>query len=114
MPSEKTWTTINVSLALISILLLLTLFGVELPTLGQAQYALNKDEPLCYLDLQGELTQYNNLDRCCLEARKQSLCIRNVLIKDNLKLDWQCDAGSGNGYRLNTKAFLYCKQQPYW
>ncbi len=110
MVSEKVLFIINVSLGLLSVLLLLTFLGVKLPTLGQAQYALDKEEPICMINWKEEFTPMDDLDRCCLEARKQLDCYR--VQKDNL--DWVCQTGFGVKYWLNYKAHNYCKQQPYW
>ncbi len=110
MVSERTFFIINISLGLLSLLLLLTFLGVELPTLGQAQYALDKEDPLCMVNWKDEFNPWNDLDRCCLEARKQLDCHREQ--RDNL--DWVCQTGLSVKYWLNNKAHNYCKQQPYW
>ena len=110
MVSERVLFIINVSLGLLSALLLLMLLGVKLPTLGQAQYALDKEEPVCMLEWKEELTEFDDIDRCCLQARQQFEC--KAESRDNL--DWVCGAGEGLQVWLNNKAYNYCKQQPYW
>ena len=110
MVSGKTLFIINVSLGLLSVLLLLMLFGLKIPTLGQAEYALDKEEPVCMLEWEGELTPLEDIDRCCLQAKQQFEC--KAESKDNL--DWLCSAGEGLQIWLNNKAYNYCKQQPYW
>jgi|SRR3989344_5058276 len=113
MVSEKIWFIINVSLGLLTVLLALTLAGLQLPTLGQAQYYFDKEEPLCGVDWKGEITPMQDLDRCCLQAREQLECHRET---DN-DFDWLCQGGTGSAvvkYRLNNKAYNYCGQQPYW
>lgn len=110
MVSAKVWTTINVSLGLISLLLILNLTGVELPSLGQAQYALDKEDPVCIVNWQDNFNQWNDLDRCCLEAKKQLDCHRESL--DDL--DWVCQSGNELKYWMNNKAFNYCKQLRIW
>lgn len=110
MVSKRTLFIINVSLGLLSVLLLLVLLGLKLPTLGQAQYALDKEEPLCVIQWGKESTSYQNIDRCCLQARQQFEC--RAESKDNV--DWMCGTGEGLQIWLNNKAYNYCKQQPYW
>jgi len=110
MVSERGLFIINVSLGLLSVLLLMLLLGVKLPTLGQAQYALDKEEPVCMIQWEEELTPFEDIDRCCLQARQQSAC--KAESKENV--DWVCGAEQGLQIRLNNKAYNYCKQQPYW
>lgn len=106
MASTRVWTVINISLLLIALLLLLNSVGVELPTLGQALYVLDKEEHLCAVENKEGLVPWNDLDRCCLEARELSFCQQQH--KENY--DWLC----GSVIRLNDKAYYYCRQQPYW
>jgi|SRR3989344_12264 len=113
MVSGRAWNIINVSLAFVSLLLLLNLAGVHLPTLGQVQYFLDKEDPLCLLAFHEKTTAWNDLDRCCLEARKQALCRPKATQLPEGRVDWSCSAGA-NGYLLNNKAYNYCRQQPYW
>ena len=113
MVPDRVFAIINVSLGLITVLLLLSLLGVTLPTLGQAQYLLDKEDPLCLISIQDDQTPWNDLDRCCLEARKQTLCTQEVRFLENGRVDWVCGS-QGNGYLLNNKAYNYCRQQPYW
>lgn len=110
MVSGRVVFVINVSLGILSVLLLLMLFGVKLPTLGQAQYALDKEDSVCMLEWEEELNQFDDIDRCCLQARQQFEC--KAENKDNL--DWVCGAGNGLQVWLNNKAYNYCRQQPYW
>lgn len=110
MVSARVLLIINISLAMMVALLVLLFMGVKLPTLGQAQYALDKEEPLCMVEWKGNLTSLPDLDRCCLQARGQLECGRQD--KDNL--DWVCGTGAGLQIRLNNKAYNYCRQQPYW
>ena len=110
MVSERALFIINVSLGLLSVLLVLMLLGVKFPTLGQAQYALDKEEPACVIQWGEEATPFTDVDRCCLQARQQFEC--QAQSKDNL--DWMCGSGGGLQIWLNNKAYNYCKQQPYW
>lgn len=110
MVSERALLVINISLGLLSLLLLFTLLGVKLPTLGQAQYVLDTEEPVCLINWKDDFTPFEDLDRCCLQARQQLDCHREQ--KDNL--DWVCQTGVSVKYWLNNKAYNYCRQQPYW
>ncbi|MBU0457451.1 MAG: hypothetical protein ABH824_01200 [Nanoarchaeota archaeon] len=117
MVSERIWIIINISLGLMILLLLLNLSGIELPTLGKAQYVLDKEDPLCVVNWKNEYNQWNDLDGCCLEARKQLGCHKDELsVNDGgLELSWVCETNSNAvGYWLNNKAYNYCRQQSYW
>src|SRR3989344_3581319 len=110
MVSGRALSIINISLGLLSILLIMMLLGVELPTLGKAQYALDQEEPLCIIKWEEEATPFQDIDRCCLQARQQFEC--QAQSKDDL--DWMCGREEGLQIWLNNKAYNYCKQQPYW
>lgn len=110
MVSERALLVINISLGIVVVLLVLLLAGLKLPTLGQAQYALDKEEPLCWIDWDGSLTPFENIDRCCLQAREQDQCQAEHMEKT----DWVCGAEQGLRIRFNNKAYYYCQQQPYW
>ncbi|MEK6939964.1 MAG: hypothetical protein AABX31_04510 [Nanoarchaeota archaeon] len=110
MISERVLFIINVSLGLLSVLLVLMFLGLKLPTLGQAQYALDKEEPVCVIQWGEESTIHQDIDRCCLQARQQFEC--RAQSKDNL--DWMCGTDERLQIWLNNKAYNYCKQQPYW
>ncbi len=111
-------TLANLSLGLISLLLLLTLFDVELPTLGQARYLLDRDEPLIIVNWQEHFETCPDLDRCCFYALNQVECLSkgedSPLAEVEGKADWLCQSGeTGLRYFLNRKAYLYCQQQPW-
>ena len=110
MLSGRSLFIINVSLGLLALLLLIMFVGVKLPTLGQAQYVLDKEEPLCMIEWQGEMTSFYDIDRCCLQAREQLEC----QAQPKGDLDWMCGAKAGLQIWLNNKAYNYCRQQPYW
>ncbi|MBI2665576.1 hypothetical protein HYX12_03080 [Candidatus Woesearchaeota archaeon] len=117
MVSEKALTIINLSLVFVSLLLLLNFLGIELPSLGQAQYWLDQQPPICVVQWKEQLTPQTDLERCCLEARKQLECLsnlRNNQLKSQDDFDWTCQTNSGIAYQLNNKAYYYCQQQPYW
>ena len=111
MASRVPWTILNISLSLIALLLLLNLFNVQLPSVGRALYALDREEPRCRIHWQEAETLWNDLDRCCLEARAQLRCRKETTGDKN----WVCEtANSVVSYHLNNKAYRYCAQQPYW
>ncbi len=116
MVSERVWLGMNVSLGIIALFLVLTLFNVPLPTVGKAKLLLDTRAPLCIVQYGDEITPWQDIDRCCLEARKQLKCVR----KDNDftfgQADYMCQTGSGKTlqYHINAKAYNYCQQQVFW
>ena len=119
MVSNKVLIGANVSLAIIAILLTLSFFEITVPSVGQVRYALDRTEPVCVISWKEKFTVFtgeNNLDRCCLEARKQLECIKEIKVFDKNKVEWSCRTGSGNvlTYGLNSKAYNYCRQQVFW
>ena len=72
--------------------------------------------PACAVEWQGENTLWNDLDRCCLEVRKQLECKKEIKEVEGNKLNRVCSTGNGNvlKYMLNNQAFNYCKKQPIW
>ncbi|MEK6937471.1 MAG: hypothetical protein AABX04_00360 [Nanoarchaeota archaeon] len=112
---SKVWIVVNVSLSVIALLLLLSFFGITLPSLGQVQYILDREEPLCVVNWQGQLNSWPEIDSCCLEARKQLECLFYQKNTDLGRIDWICQTGSSSvSYGLNSKAHRYCQQQNYW
>ncbi len=116
MVTDKMWVRINVSLVFIAVLLVLSLFNVSFPTFGQAFSIFDGGSPACAVEWQGENTLWNDLDRCCLEVRKQLECKKEIKEVEGNKLNRVCSTGNGNvlKYRLNNQAFNYCKKQPIW
>ena len=100
----------NISLVFIAILLFLNLFEIQLPSLGKAQYILDREEPLCIVNYQDNFNEWNDLDSCCLEARKQLECKIVQLEKPY----WSCQTGTKLKYLLNNKAYRYCQQSRIW
>src|SRR3989338_1855531 len=100
MPTQKEWTTINVALTLIVLLLTLNLAGIKLPSLGQAIYALDQEEPLLAVEWKGELTKCDALNRCCLEALKQVECVKQTIPSSLGKLSWSCRNSPELQYRM--------------
>ncbi|MFA6461337.1 MAG: hypothetical protein WCV90_03650 [Candidatus Woesearchaeota archaeon] len=116
MVPVKVWVMINFSLGLVVILLFLTLFGITLPSVGQVQYVLDREPPLCLVSWQDQYESWTELDSCCLEAHKQLECVFHQQNLEQGRIDWICRTG-GEGsvsYGLNTKAYRYCQQQNYW
>ncbi|MBI4980830.1 hypothetical protein HZC30_04715 [Candidatus Woesearchaeota archaeon] len=119
MVSDKVLIGANISLVIIAILLTLSFFEVTLPSVGQVRYALDRTEPVCVISWKEKFTVFTgeeNLDRCCLEARKQLECVKEIKSFDNRIVEWSCRTGSGNAltYSLNSKAYSYCRQQVFW
>jgi len=107
------WAIVNISLALIVILLVLHLFNIQISPIGQA--VVTTEDTFCVVNWQNEYTPTNDLNRCCFEARKQLSCKRNHEVLDNGIVGWSCQTGEG-GLRilLNDQAYRYCVKQEYW
>jgi hypothetical protein len=115
MPYTKVWFVLNVSLGTIALLLLLNLLGITLPSLGQVQYVLDREEPLCLVGWKGEWQAWQEIDGCCMEAQKQLECRFGSQKTELGRFDWKCSTGEGSvSYGLNNKAYRYCQQQNYW
>lgn len=114
MVSDRIWTIINTALVFISLLLILNLLDIQLPTLGQALYSLDKTDPLCVVNWKDDFNTLDDLDRCCLEARKQLECVRGEKNLEQGKVRWVCQTGNSVKYWLNSKAYGYCRQQDIW
>ncbi len=128
---KKVLSIINVSLILISFLLILNLFGVSLSNLGFALYnTLDSEETVCIANWQDDYSEIG-LDLCCHESIKQLECVeedfeielflRNQDSSEEISklfvTDVTCKTGTGNNnmkYYLNDKAYRYCKSQSYW
>ena len=115
MASNKILAIINISLALLAFLLILQLFEIKLPVLGKASYE-NKAGAECVINWGDEYNSWNDLDGCCLEARKQLDCYKDSILFENKRLEWVCQTGQGRTlkYWLNEKAYNYCTQQVIW
>ncbi len=108
--SKKVMVIANFSLVFLALLLTLNLFNVQLPTVGQAQYLIDQDNPLCIVNYKDNFNEWNDLDSCCIESRKQLECKKNKLEKT----DWSCQTGSDLKYLLNKKAYNYCQNLEIW
>ncbi|MBI2573069.1 hypothetical protein HYV86_04380 [Candidatus Woesearchaeota archaeon] len=108
MVTTRQWVVLNVSLGLIGLILLLYLLGTPFALIGRAQYTLASGEPSCLVEWEGESTALGDLDRCCLAAATQLSCEKDAG-------EYHCtSADYGVAYTLNSKAYYYCKTQPYW
>jgi len=110
MVSKRVVGVINISLVLISFLLLLNLFGVTLPNLGQT--VLDLAEPgddVCFTSWKDQYSQLN-LDLCCHEVKKQLDCDRYLSKINGFETDILCQTGSGDvlKYYLNSEAYRQC------
>jgi hypothetical protein len=115
MGRKRVWSIINVSLVLICVLLLLTFFSVELPTLGKAQYAFDSSQELCVALFEGEEVEWDDIHRCCLEARKQLMCNKEMKETAFGITQFTCQTGaSSTSLQLNSKAYNYCQLQAFW
>ncbi len=113
--SHRVLLTINISLAIVAVLLVLNLNQISVPTVGQVSYALDPTEPVCILDWQGETAEIKDLQRCCLEARKQAECIIEPNTLSYGKTNWLCQTSPQDiRYWLNNKAYGFCTQQEFW
>lgn len=113
MAKEKTWAIVNISLALVIVLLVLHLLNIQISPVGQA--AATAEGSICIINWQNEFNPTNDINRCCFEARKQLTCRRNQEVLESGVVDWSCQTGKG-GLRilLNNKAYKYCVNQNYW
>ncbi len=116
MVEEKVWIVINISLGFLAVLLFVNLLGVEMPNLGKAMWLLDREEPFCVVVWNEEGTEWNNIDSCCVEVRKQLECSREEKIFNGKRTDRVCQTGSGRvlQYWLNNKAYNYCRQLSIW
>ena len=115
MLSPRAWVVANVSLGVVILFLGLHLLNVDLPSLGQARAYFDPAEPLCVVEWKGDLTPWEDLDRCCLEARKQVSCTREQTAFASDDLTHLCATGKSSiRYHLNEKAYFYCTQQVIW
>lgn len=110
--SKKIINIFNVSLALMSFLLLLNLFNVNLPHIGYAVYDfLDQEEPNCFISYREEFNQIS-MSHCCNEARKQLTCERQFNTFGDLETDIICFTGQSSlSYHLNNQAYRYCRDK---
>jgi len=116
MPSSRFWVIMDVSLALVVLILAFNLVGLKLPSFGLALNLLEKGEAHCAASWKGEVNIVKDLDLCCFEALQQLSCTKMALPDANLlgnqnTFDWHCQTGSGKvlQFYLNNKAYRYCR-----
>ncbi len=110
----KRWVIVNVSLGVVSFLLLLHLFTVPTVLAGKAYEAITPGEAFCAVQWGEEKTVFPNLDQCCLYARTQLNCEQNEEKVGTEEVQWDCYTGRGKTvhYLLNQKAYRYCQRVP--
>tara|TARA_Y100000310_G_C20674139_1_gene811954 strand:- start:1758 stop:2114 length:357 start_codon:yes stop_codon:yes gene_type:complete len=106
----KVLAIINISLVLVSTLLILNLFDVNISHVGYAiQDTIDIDPATCfasYNDLNSEI----NLDLCCQESKKQLSCINKKQNINGIETDIICKTGDTTiSYSLTNKAQRYCE-----
>ena len=116
MVSAKIWMIINVALVLLAVVLIMSLFGLQLPGLGQASYYFDKEEPLCVVSFQGRQSVLPDLGQCCRQLQQQLYCDtmqEEVEIAGTLQeVDTKCyTSESTPAYMVNKKAYNYCHKE---
>ncbi len=108
MVKEKVWVAVNISLGFIILLLLGNFLDLTVPAVG---LVIGPVEGVaeCAIEWDGEVNKWNDLDRCCLESRKQLGCY-------TISGEYQkkCVTGSSASYLLTEAAYDYCKKQRFW
>jgi len=106
----------NVSLVVIILLLILNLSGVALPSVGKAIYFIDSSDHICGVEtINDEFIQMGDLDKCCLESRKQMKCVTEFKILEVGKTNWVCKTSETVPmHRLNNKALHYCQKSKIW
>ena len=112
--SKQTLNVINISLILISTLLILNLAGVQIPNIGYAiQDTIDNEDATCFASYNGQTSEIN-LDYCCQEAKKQLSCIGNEQIISSVETDVKCSTGTTTiSFHLTNKANRYCQTNYY-
>ncbi|MBT4445804.1 hypothetical protein HOA92_03925 [archaeon] len=112
--SKQTLNVINISLVLISSILILNLFGFQIPNLGYAiQDAIDTEQATCFASYDNQASEIN-LDLCCQEAKKQLSCIGNKQVISTVETDVQCSTGTTTiKYHLTDNAYRYCQNNYY-
>ncbi len=114
MMTDRGWWIINVSLALIAVLLTFTFIGIKIPSVGQALSIFDPEEPLCIVQVGEEYSRWDDLPRCCLEAQAQLECVHEPQQFPEGNTDFSCRTSIQLQYQLNNKALSYCQEQVFW
>ncbi len=111
--ASKTVNILNVTLVLISAILILNLFNIQIPNIGfTIQNAIDPEDPACFASYQDSAEQIN-LNYCCHEAKKQLECINNKQTINNIESDITCQTGTNSNtikFHLTNAANRYCQQ----
>ncbi len=98
---------LNLVLAVTALALFINLIGSEKLT-GNVVFALDKSEPECFVEHQGETSNIDDLNRCCFLLQEQLACHHAV------NEDFACSTSDyGPKYFANTKTVSYCKTEGY-
>ena len=116
MTEKKVLLLLNVSLTIFAGLLVLNLFDVDIPNLGRVIALSDISDPICFVESENHLTELQNLDSCCLFARKQIACEPYARDVAGVQLHVKCHSLSEDvpQYWLNNKAYLSCTQSSIW
>ncbi|MBU1623229.1 MAG: hypothetical protein KJ597_06665 [Nanoarchaeota archaeon] len=114
MPSTKIITIINVALGLTALILILSLLGVSMPSVGSALYALDSEEAVCvtsYKDNYKEMA----VNLCCIELQTQlnkGEPYNQELAGFKVSKHYYTSKNTIN-YFVNNKAYRYCKNNGF-
>ena len=98
---------LNVVLVITALALFVNLAGTEKVT-GNLVFALDKSEPKCLVEYQGETSDIAVLNQCCFLLQEQLACSRAV------NEDFACSTSDyGPKYFANAKTISYCKLEGY-
>ena len=112
MVKKKIINIMNISLIMVSFLLLLNLLGIQFPNLGYTVYNLiDPDIEICFVEWKENFNQID-IPNCCHEVRKQLSCENQKKTINNFETDLTCKTGDGNilKYHLNNKAYRFCQK----
>lgn len=118
MVSSKTIITINIALGITAFILVLSLLGVTIPSVGNALYVLDPNEAVCITNYKDN---YNliSTDLCCTELQQQLVKgeeSNQVINMNNQKISvnkhYYTSTNTIN-YFINNKAYHYCKNNGF-
>lgn len=111
---EKTVWALNITLFLVAVILLLHFLEVELPSLGKAQYWLDKSEPVCVASFKEQRSWLADIEQCCLGLEQQLFCENYKGEMLGEEVNKRCYTGESSvSYFVNSKAYNYCYQSGY-
>jgi hypothetical protein len=112
---KKVWIALDVSLGLVAIILFVNLFGVNIPSIGNATATLTSGDPVCLYEYEQEFNLAPVLERCCFEAVKRVNEHQTSQFTDKGHLTWVYynNHGQGNIW-MNNKAKVECEQLEFW